>query len=136
MIQPLNPGDQYNLSCTGPANVPGVTPLYTSDPVQAMYDLFACGGGPFGDPNVGPFGQSFGDETTPLAQLDYWGSDFNGTPGILGQSGNYYTSTLGPNAFFSSQFHSLFAWRSMGNANTTLCKFRCAIPCRTGYSLI
>jgi len=117
MIQPLNNGDQYNLACTGPANTPGVTPLYTSDPVQAMYDLFACGGGPFGDPNVGPFGQSFGDETTPLAQLDYWGSDFNGTPGILGQSGNYYTSTLGPNAFFNSQFHSLFAWRSMGNAN-------------------
>ena len=117
MIQPLASGDQYNLACTGPRDVPGVTPLFTSDPVQAMYDLFACGGGPFGDPNAGPFGQSFGDETTPLAQLDYWGSDFSGTPGIIGTGDNYYTSVLGPNSFFNSQFHSLFAWRSIGNAN-------------------
>jgi hypothetical protein len=117
MVQPLNPGDRYNLSCTGPVGVNGVTPLYTTDPVQAMYDLYSCGGGPYGDPNAGPFGQSFGDETTPLAQLDYWGSDFSGTPGILGESGNYYTSVLGPNAFFNSQFHSLFSWRSIGNSS-------------------
>ena len=54
MIQPLASGDQYNLACTGPRDVPGVTPLFTSDPVQAMYDLFACGGGPFGDPTPDP----------------------------------------------------------------------------------
>jgi len=59
----------------------------------------------------------FGDETTPLANLDDWGSDFNGTAGILGTSGAYYPSVLGPNAFFNSQVHSLYAWRSMGNAN-------------------
>jgi hypothetical protein len=99
MIQPLAPGDAYSLACSGG---------FTHDPVQAMYDLFSCGGGPM---------NGFGDETTPLANLDYWGSDFSGTPGILGQSGNYYTSVLGPNAFFNSQFHSLFAWRSIGNAN-------------------
>ncbi|HEY6765324.1 MAG TPA: carboxypeptidase regulatory-like domain-containing protein, partial [Candidatus Sulfotelmatobacter sp.] len=99
MIQPLAPGDAYSLACSGG---------FTTDPVQAMYDLFSCGGGPM---------NGFGDETTPLAQLDYWGSDFSGTPGILGQSGNYYTSVLGPNSFFNSQFHSLFAWRSMGSAN-------------------
>jgi hypothetical protein len=108
MIKPLAPGDQYNLSCTAPANTPGVTPLYTTDPVQAMYDLFTCGGGPV---------HGFGDETTPLSQLDYAGSDFSGTAGILGLSGNYYPSVLGPNAFFNRQFHALFAWRSIGNAN-------------------
>jgi len=99
MILPLAPGDAYSLACSGG---------FTQDPVQAMYDLFSCGGGPM---------NGFGDETTPLANLDYWGSDFSGTAGILGQSGNYYPSILGPNAFFNSQFHSLFAWRSIGNAN-------------------
>jgi Carboxypeptidase regulatory-like domain len=117
MVQKLNGTDQYSLSCSG-----GATP----DPVQAMYDLFSCSGGEFGGP-----GQSFGDETTALAQLDYWGSDFSGTPGIAGvdpttcdptsglcnPTGNYYTSVLGPNSYFNSQFHSLFAWRSIGNAS-------------------
>jgi len=119
MITPLQPGDQYNLACSGPINTPGVTPLFTSDPVQAMYDLYGCGGGPV---------NGFGDETTPLAQLDYWGSDFNGIGGIAGQQGStdgqgvftpnqYYPSVLGRNAFFDPQFHSLYAWRSIGNAN-------------------
>jgi hypothetical protein len=118
MIQPLQPGDQYQLACSGGS---------TTDPVQAMYDLFGCGGGPM---------LGFGDETTPLAALDYWGSDFDadstGRGGIAGTlTGgtdcsysdiqpcplNYYTSVLGQNSFFNSQFHSLFAWRSVGNAN-------------------
>jgi hypothetical protein len=116
MIQPPLPGDQYQLACSGGG---------TSDPVQAMYDLFSCGGGPM---------NGFGDETTPLANLDYWGSDFDaastkraGIAGTLtGGSNcsygppcplNYYPSVLGPNSFFNSQFHSLFAWRSIGNAS-------------------
>jgi hypothetical protein len=99
MIQPLAPGDQYSLACSGG---------FSADPVQAMYDLYSCGGGPV---------HGFGDETTPLAQLDYWGSDFSGNAGILGKSGNYYTSVLGPNSFFNKQFHALFAWRSIGSAN-------------------
>ena len=99
MIQPLAAGDQYTLACSGGSTI---------DPVQAMYDLFSCGGGPM---------NGFGDETTPLANLDYWGSDFSGNAGILGTSGKYYTSVLGPNSFFNSQFHSLFAWRSIGSAN-------------------
>ncbi len=99
IVKPLNPGDAYSLACSGG---------FTTDVVQAMYDLFGCGGGPV-------FG--FGDETTPLANLDYWGSDFSGNAGILGQSGTYYPSIFGPNAFFNSQFHSLYAWRSVGNAN-------------------
>jgi len=103
IVAPLKPGDAYSLACSGG---------FTADVTQAMYDLFSCGGGP-----VGGSGQSFGDETTPLANLDYWGSDFSGNAGILGQSGTYYPSIFGPNAFFNSQFHSLYAWRSTGNAN-------------------
>src|SRR5438067_1977300 len=89
---------------------PAVSPSPTRLPVLDWQ--FSCGGGP-----VGGSGQSFGDETTPLANLDYWGSDFSGNAGILGQSGTYYPSIFGPNAFFNSQFHSLYAWRSTGNAN-------------------
>ena len=59
MIKPLMPGDQYNLSCSGPINTTGVTPTYTSDPVQAAYDLFSC--------------NTF-NETTALGQLDFLGS--------------------------------------------------------------
>ena len=103
IVAPLKQGDAYSLACSGG---------FTTDVTQAMYDLFGCGGGP-----VGGAGQSFGDETTPLANLDYWGSDFSGNAGILGQSGTYYPSIFGPNAFFNSQFHSLYAWRSTGNAN-------------------
>jgi hypothetical protein len=99
MIQPLQPGDAYTLACSGGS---------TTDPVRAMYDLMGCGGGPV---------NGFGDETTPLANLDYWGSDFSGNAGILSVNGNYYTSVLGRNAFFNKQFHSLYAWRSIGNAN-------------------
>ena len=99
IVAPLNPGDQYSLACSGG---------FTTDVSQAMYDLFSCGGGPV---------NGFGDETTPLANLDYWGSDFSGTAGILGQSGTYYPSVYGANAFFNSQFHSLYSWRSVGNAN-------------------
>jgi hypothetical protein len=80
-----------------------VTPTYTSDPVQAAYDLFSC--------------NTF-NETTALGQLDFLGSDFSGNAGIAGIDGNnYYPTTLGANAFFNDQFHSLYAWRSVGNAN-------------------
>ena len=99
IIKPLAPGDSYSLPCSGG---------FTTDPTQAMYDLDMCGGGKV---------NGFGDETTPLAQLDYWGSDFSGTAGILGASGNYYGTIFGPNAFFNSQFHSLRGWRNLGTAN-------------------
>lgn len=105
MIAPLQAGDAYTLACSGGS---------TLDVVQAVYDLMGCGGGPMGDPNQF---QSFGDETTPLANIDYWGSDFSGNGGILGTSGTYYPSIYGTNAYFNSQFHSLYAWRSIGNAN-------------------
>ncbi len=125
MVAPLQPGDQYNLSCQGNTN-PGINsgPQYfTSDPLQAAYDLYNC--------------FTF-NETTALSAIDYAGSDFNngGTAGIAGKltgstkcdpSGaysngapcpaNYYPTVFGPNAFFNSQFHSLYAWRSIANAN-------------------
>src|SRR5205085_10134473 len=73
----------------------------TTDPVQAAYGMISCA------PH---------NETTPLAQLDYWGGDFNGTPGIGGMGSKFYTSINGPNSFFNKQFHSLYAWRSVANA--------------------
>jgi hypothetical protein len=118
MVAPLRPGDQYNLSCQGNTN-PGINsgaPLFTSDPLQAAYDLFSC--------------YTF-NETTALSALDYAGSDFNaaGTAGIAGMltggancgysncPANYYPTIFGSNAFFNNQFHSLYAWRSVANAN-------------------
>jgi hypothetical protein len=109
MIQPLVPGDSYSLSCSGGS---------TLDPVQAAYDMFGC---------------SLFNETTALGQLDFLGSDFSGNPGIAGATigtttvdpdtgdpiftpDHYYPSVLQANAYFNSQFHSLYAWRSVGNA--------------------
>jgi hypothetical protein len=118
MIAPLQPGDQYNLATSG--NVNGTTPpLFTTDPLQAAYDLYS--------------GFNF-NETTALSALDYAGSDFNPSsvagiagkvPGLAGCtysngnpcSLNHYPTVLGPNAYFNSQFHSLYAWRSIGDAN-------------------
>ncbi|MGA7906214.1 MAG: hypothetical protein WCA16_02315, partial [Candidatus Sulfotelmatobacter sp.] len=125
MVAPLQPGDQYNLSCQGNTN-PGINSgpqLFTTSPLQAAYDLYNC----------------FGfNETTALSALDYAGTDFNnaGTAGIAGMltggtkcdpSGsyfngapcpaNYYPTVFGDHAFFNNQFHSLYAWRSIGNAN-------------------
>lgn len=119
MVAPLKPGDQYNLSCAGNTNPTINTTgpaLFTTSPLQAAYDLFSC---------------FTYNETTALSALDYAGSDFNaaGIGGIAGMvSGgsscgyancpaNYYPSIFGQNAFFNSQFHSLFAWRSIANAN-------------------
>ncbi len=119
IMAPLKAGDQYNLSCTGNVNpnINSTNPAaFTTDPLMAAYDLFSC---------------FQANETTALSALDYAGSDFNasGTGGIAGmQTGgsgcgyancpaNYYPSILGQNAYFNSQFHSLYAWRSIANAN-------------------
>jgi hypothetical protein len=37
IVAPLHAGDAYTLACSGGS---------TTDPVQAMFDLFSCGGGP------------------------------------------------------------------------------------------
>jgi hypothetical protein len=102
IITPLKPGDQYS-TCSG-------NPAGTSSALQAAYDLFQCY-------------STSGGETTALGVLDFYGSDFSGTAGIAGvdpngnPTGNYYPSIGGPNTFFDSQFHSLYGWRSIGNAN-------------------
>jgi len=95
LLPTLKPGEQY-LDCAGDA---------TSDPVTEMYNVFACA--------------PFGDETTALGQIDFYGTDFNpnGIPGFATTFGNYYPTTAGPNTFFNHQFHSLFAWRSIGSAD-------------------
>ncbi|PYV86084.1 MAG: hypothetical protein DMG90_22025, partial [Acidobacteria bacterium] len=49
--------------------------------------------------------------------LDFYGTDFSGNAGIQGTSGTFYGPRGGANTFFDSQFHSLYAWRSIGNAN-------------------
>ena len=73
------------------------SPTSTTDPVQAIYDLF-CG-----------FSKN---ETTPLFILDYFGiTNANNT------SGPSYFPTGGPNSFFNAQYSSLFAWRSIGFSN-------------------
>ena len=97
ILKPLATGDQYRVKCD-----PAKTTKFTTDPVQAAYGVFACF----------PY-----NETTALGVLDFYGSDFSGNAGILGQSGAYYPSKFGANAFFNRQFHSLYAWRSVGNAN-------------------
>jgi len=119
LVAPLQAGDQYNLSCTGNVNPlinPSAPLAFTTDPLMAAYDLYSC---------------FTYNETTALSALDYAGTDFNsnGTAGIAGMitggSGcgypncplNYYPTILGANAFFNSQFHSLYAWRSIANAN-------------------
>ena len=109
IVKPLATGDSYSLACDPKlVGVGSSVPGFTTDIVQAMYSLDMCGGGKV---------NGFGDETTPLAQLDYWGSDFSGNAGILGASGNYYGTNFGPNAFFNSQFHSLRGWRNLGTGN-------------------
>jgi hypothetical protein len=93
LLPALQPGEQY-LDCNGNA---------TRDPVTEMYNVFAC--------------SPFGDETTAQGQIDFYGTDFSGNPGFATTLGNYYPTTLGSNTFFNHQFHSLFAWRSIGNAD-------------------
>jgi hypothetical protein len=60
----------------------------TNDPLQAVYDLFSCY-------NL--------NETTALFVLDYFD-----IPGPM---------NTGSNTFFNPQFSSLYAWRSVSNAN-------------------
>jgi hypothetical protein len=98
IITPLAVGDSYDLNPYCAGNTSGIT----TSPLTAAYLLFSC--------NVF-------NETTSLGQLDFLGSDFSGIPGIASTSGAYYPSVFGGNTFFDKQFHSLYAWRSIGNSN-------------------
>jgi hypothetical protein len=70
--------------------------------LQAVYNIYSC------------FSTN---ETTALATIDFYGTNFDGTPGIQGTSGNFYPFKQGGNTFFNDQFHSLYAWRSIGSAS-------------------
>jgi hypothetical protein len=101
MIQPVNAGGLYRIRrCTNGA------PSGTADPIQAAYDLF-CG--------------FSGNETTALSILDLGGiRDFTNDPNCDNPGFPacvFYGPTTGFNSYFNKQFSSLYAWRSMANAN-------------------
>lgn len=113
MIQPANnfSGGAYLLSPAKGAStqfgkrfgcLSGTMPSSTSDPVQAVYDLFC------------PFSQN---ETTPLFCLDY-GPDPLASCGIANANDStgtqFYLPAGGANSFFNPQYSSLYGWRSIG----------------------
>ena len=90
-IQPLAPGGAYTISgCTGGSS------MATMSPVVAAFDVFCST----------QFNDSLG-----LYNLDTYGiPDFNNP------NRSYYPIT-GPYTYFSPQFSSLYAWRSIANAS-------------------
>ncbi len=92
MLQPLKPGDQYQMRCLAPGG--------TSSPLQAAYDLFGCN-------NL--------IETNGIFALDFFG--IPGTDQCGGSSCNSYTWTTGFNSIFNPQYSSLMAWRTNTNAD-------------------
>ncbi len=108
IVTPLKPGDQYQSAL--------LRRWHHRRSSGNVRSLLVDGGGPVGD--------GFGDETTAFANLDYWGSDFSGTAGHrrhIDRCGRISRSTTmppstGANSFFNSQFHSLYAWRSIGSS--------------------
>jgi hypothetical protein len=91
IIQPLKPGDQYSLFCSGGS---------TASSLQAAYDLFSCFNG---------------NESTAIQLLDQ--GFLTGT--LLDKNMNpvntYYESQ-GPYSFLDPQFAALYTWRTMSSA--------------------
>lgn len=96
MLQAPAAGAQYAMSsCTGTDSSGNPLVVYTSDPIQAAYDLF-CG--------------FSGNETTALQGLDQgWG--------LLDSNGNSVYGVGGPYSYVDPQFAALYAWRSIGTAS-------------------
>jgi hypothetical protein len=88
MLQPLQPGGVYSLTCNGGS---------TQDPVQAMYDLFSC--------NVL-------NEASAQVMWDNYGGIPDGN--LAGVS---YSPIGGPNSYYNRQYASLYAWSTIGNAS-------------------
>ena len=88
MVQPLQPGGAYSLFCSGGS---------TLSSLQAIYDLYSC------FPH---------NETTALAIWD----DFGGIADA-NLSNVFYTPVGGENSFYSAQYSSLYAWRTLSGAN-------------------
>jgi hypothetical protein len=97
MTQPTKLGGAYSLVCSGGS---------TTSALQANYDLFSC------------FSQN---ETTALFVLDLLGIEDATDDPMCGQTGHpsctFYFPSGGQNTYFNSQYSSLYAWRSTGNAN-------------------
>ncbi len=96
-IQPLRPGGAYTLSgCTGTDASGNPVLMATTSPVAAAFDLFCS--------------TRFNDSLA-LYNLDSYGiPDFN-NPNVS------YFPTTGQYTYYSPQYSSLYAWRSMANAN-------------------
>jgi len=96
-IQPLQPGGAYTLSgCTGTDASGNPILMPTTNPVVAAFDLFCS--------------TRFNDSLA-LYNLDSYGiPDFN-NPNVS------YFPTTGQYTYYSPQYSSLYAWRSMANAN-------------------
>lgn len=105
VIQPVSAGGSYQLGAlTGGCGAGG--PASTTNPVLAAFDLF-CGG-------------NF-NETTPLQDLDSLGipdatNDPNCGQPTFPACKNYF-AVGGPFTFYTPQYASLYAWRSLGTAN-------------------
>jgi Carboxypeptidase regulatory-like domain len=98
-IQPLAPGGAYTLqNCTAPLNNPGGAPVAqgTTNPILFAFDVFC--------------GTHFNDS------LGLYELDFNGIPDFNNPNVSYFTSG-GQYSYYSSQFSSLYAWRSIAPSN-------------------
>jgi hypothetical protein len=98
-IQALAPGGAYTISsCTAPANNPTGAPVAqgTTNPVIFAFDVFC--------------GTHFNDS------LGLYKLDFNGFPDFNNPNQTYFTSG-GQYSYYSSQFSSLYAWRSIAPSN-------------------
>lgn len=96
-IQALKPGGAYTLSgCTGTDASGNPVLMGTTSPVVAAFDLFCS--------------TRFNDSLA-LYNLDSYGIP------DLNNSGVSYFPTSGQYTYYSPQYSSLYAWRSMANAN-------------------
>jgi hypothetical protein len=96
-IQPLVPGGAYTLSgCTGtnPQGNPNV--MSTTNPIVFAFDVFC--------------GTSFNDS------LALYNLDYNGIPDFNNPNQSYFTSG-GQYSYYSPQYSSLYAWRSIAWSN-------------------
>lgn len=98
-IQPLIKGGAYTISsCTAPLNNPTGAPVPepTTNPIVFAFDVFC--------------GTHFNDS------LGLYKLDFNGIPDFYNPNQLYFTSG-GQYSYYSSQFSSLYAWRSIAPSN-------------------
>ncbi len=95
-IQPITNGVPYQLSgCTGTDSSGNPIVMPTTNPIIFAFDTFCA--------------TSFNDS------LALYNLDYNGIPGY-NSTQRYYTSG-GQYSYYAPQFASLYAWRSMANAN-------------------